>query len=326
MRLAGLLGAALAALVPAAAGAGEARPFIVYHESWFERPATGAVATTLAWLPPYASTVVLSFAKPDLVYPGGLDISGTGLEYQFPGSVLHDAVARLKHENPETKVLLGIGGDSYKGGWPAFDVAATAKLVKDLGADGIDLDYEPPNPGCERGADGRIACASDPIWRDLVRRIRAELPRPYVLTIPVWSVGAYGEGEFAASQPVSGYTGVMLDLLRSPEAAEVDALSIMSYEAGPHYDPAEAFRAYRTLWKGPLAIGINVISTIPGDDWSVPRIEALLPRLATPEDPQAGAMLYAVLEHPADGSADGRAKLKAICRVLGLEGCAQGLP
>lgn len=310
-----------------AARAAETRPFVVYHESWLERPATGAIATTLAFMPAYANTVVLAFARPDMIYPGQLQIGGTGLEYQFGGPVLREAIAILKRDNPNTRVLLGIGGDGYKEGWPAYDPAAAARLVADLGADGIDLDYEPPRPDCRPAADtGRIACASDATWRDLVRRTRAVLPRPAVLSIPVWSVGAYGEGDYAAARPFSPYTGVMLDLLRSPEAAEVDLLSIMSYEAGPDFDPRQAFRAYRHYWPGPLTIGINVVSSIPGDDWSPPRIHDILAALATPTDPSAGAMLYAVLQRPSDGSANGRRKLQDICRGLGLERCDDVLP
>lgn len=305
----------------------EGRPFVVYHESWLERPATGAIATTLAFMPAYADIVVLSFARPDMIYPGNLDIGGTGLEYQFGGTVLREAIALLKRGNPGTRVLLGIGGDGYKEGWPAYDPAVAARLVADLGADGIDLDYEPPRPDCRPSAEtGRIACASDASWRDLVRRTRAALPRPQMLSIPVWSVGAYGEGEFAAARPVSPYTGVMLDLLRSPEAASIDLLSIMSYEAGPQFDPLQAFRAYRNYWRGPLTIGINVVSSIQGDDWSVPRIHRILSALATPEDPGAGAMLYAALQRTSDGSANGRRKLQEICRGLGLAGCEAVLP
>ncbi|PWR25484.1 glycoside hydrolase family 18 protein [Zavarzinia aquatilis] len=310
-----------------AARAAEARPFVVYHESWLERPATGAIATTLAFMPAYANTVVLAFARPDMIYPGQLDLGATGLEYQFGGPILRDAIAILKRDNPGVRVLLGVGGDGYKEGWPAYDPVAAARLVADLGADGIDLDYEPPRPDCRpSGEAGRIACASDPIWRDLVRRTRAALPRPAMLSIPVWSVGAYGEGDYAAARPVSPYTGVMLDLLRSPEAAEVDLLSIMSYEAGPDFDPRQAFRAYRHYWQGPLTIGINVVSSIPGDDWSPPRIEAILSDLATPADPGAGAMLYAALQRTSDGSANGRRKLQDICRGLGLSGCDATLP
>ncbi|MCW0181204.1 MAG: glycoside hydrolase family 18 protein [Zavarzinia sp.] len=326
LRVAAGLAAALFGLA-APARAGEARPFVVYHESWLERPATGGIATTLAFMPPYANIVVLSFARPDLVYPGALDIGGTGLEYQFSGTILREAIALLKRGNPGTRVLLGVGGDGYKEGWPAYDPVAAARLVADLGADGIDLDYEPPRPDCRPSAEaGRMVCASDASWRDLVRRTRAVLPRPLMLSIPVWSVGAYGEGEFAAARPVSPYTGVMLDLLRSPEAASVDLLSIMSYEAGPQFDPAQAFRAYRQYWQGPLTIGINVVSSIPGDDWSLPRIEAMLSTLATVDDPGAGAMLYAALQRTSDGSPDGRRKLQAICLGLGLGACGDVLP
>lgn len=316
--------AMLAVLAQPAAALEPRRPVIVYHESWLERPATGPIATTLAFIPDYATTVVLAFARPDLVYPGQLDISMTGLEYQFGGPLLRDAIALLKKDNVDRRVLLGIGGDAYKENWSGYDPAAVARLVQDLGADGIDLDYEPPNPDCNTGADGRVVCASDPVWRDLVRRTRAALPRPAILHIPVWSVGAFGEGEFADARPYSPYRGVMLDLLRAPEAAQIDALSIMSYDAGPELDPVQAFLAYRKYWRGPLAIGVNVNPIIAGGDWTPEKVQNVLGLVAA--DPAAGGMLYAILQRGHDGRPNGRHQLQNLCRALALGGCDEIMP
>src|SRR5690606_20879920 len=136
--------------------------------------------------------------------------------------------------------------------------------VRDIGADGVDIDFEPSNPDCRRGGDERIACRSDARWQEYVSRLRAVLPRPFLLTVPGWSVGAYGEGRFADARPPSPWTGSMLSLLRSDQAANLDLVSIMAYDAGPAFDPLEALAAYREHWKGPLALGVQVMPPIHG--------------------------------------------------------------
>ena len=44
------------------------------------------------------------------------------------------------------------------------------------------------------------------------REYRTALPRPAWLTAAVWSVGAYGEGDYRLALPLSRYTGFMLNL------------------------------------------------------------------------------------------------------------------
>ena len=222
-------------LASAAVGNEPKRPFLAYHASWYEVPATSGDATTLARLPGFIDTVLLGFAKPDMAYKGDLDLSRTGLQYPFPGRVLKEAIGVLKTRHPGTRVLIAVGGSGYNGGWGRLDDSAIGRLGRDLGADGIDIDYEPPSPGCRRERE-QVVCASDRTWIDLVKRFRVVLPRPAVLTVPGWSVGAYGEGDFAQDPPRSPFTGVMLGLLRSPVAREIDAISIMGYDAGPSFD------------------------------------------------------------------------------------------
>ena len=166
------------------------RPLIAYQASWYETPALTGSATTLARLPGFIDTVILGFAKPDATYNGGLKLSGTGLQYPFTGAVLKDAIQVLKARHPRTRVLVAVGGSGYNNGWAHLDEAAISRLVRDLGADGVDIDYEPPSPRCRTEA-GRVVCDSDSTWISLVGRFRAALPRPFVLTIPGWSVCAH---------------------------------------------------------------------------------------------------------------------------------------
>lgn len=304
-------------------------PIVAYDDSWNEMPAATAEAMTLASLPSYITVVDLAFVRPDLVYPGHLDITQTGLEYHASGQMVHDAIALLKSRHPGTRVLLSVGGAVYRN-WSALNVDGLARLTKDLGADGVDIDFESRMPGCNADGDGRIHCRTDEIWERIIRQIRKALPRPALLTAAVWSVGAYGEDDFRLAQPVSRYTGFMLGVLRSPAASDLDLLSIQAYDAGPRYDPLQAWRAYRSVWKGPLALGLAVQRG--GGAGPFPT-EAETEKLAqtVAADPQDGMMIYPMLAIPDGGRGsaslpDGFGLAKAMCRGMKLTGCDSPAP
>ncbi len=320
-----LLAAGLLFAGPAAAAD---RPFLAYLASWYEPPAARPADTLIARLPGYVGILALGFARPDMIYPEGGELSGSGLQFPFAAPFLREAIATLKKRNPRTRVVVSVGGANY-GRWDRYDAAALARLVRDIGADGVDLDYEPSDPGCAAAA-GRVACRSDATWTALVARTRAALPRPLLLTVPGWSVGAYGEGAWAAARPPSPWTGSMLALLRAPEAAAIDLVSIMGYDAGPAFDPVEAFRAYRHHWRGPLAVGVQVLpSEVAGSPRFTPAYAGRLLDQVT-RDPLAGAMLYGLRLTPpgAVGADNPDAAILAstICRGLGARGCERPLP
>ena len=299
-------------------------PIIAYHDSWNETPAAVAGAMTLASLPAYISVVNLAFVRPDLVYPGKLDISQTGLEYRCTGQVLHDAIALLKSRHPATRVLLSVGGATYRN-WSALETDALARLTHDLNADGIDIDFEAQHPDCRAAGEASVQCRTDGVWNSIVQRLRAALPRPALLTAAVWSVGAYGVGEFHLAKPASEYTGFLLGLLNSPTIADLDLLSIAAYDAGSEFDPVQAWRAYRALWHGPLTIGLAVQRPNgAGPFFSARETEALAETVA--QDPHGGMMVYPILAIPdGRGSAnrpDGFGLAKAMCRGMKLTGCA----
>ena len=104
----GVLYALLAAVLigaPAYSATIPPHSIVVYDDSWDEPALTSAAASPLASLPDYITIVDLAFVRPDLVYPGQLDLSHTGLEYRFTGNVLRDAIAMLKARRPDAKVL-----------------------------------------------------------------------------------------------------------------------------------------------------------------------------------------------------------------------------
>jgi len=246
------------------------------------------------------------------------------LQYRSPGWSLRVAVALLHARCPGSKVLLSVGGSAYTR-WRDLNETAIARLVGDLRLDGVDIDFEPRHPGCAVGQDETVHCATDGRWVRIVQRLRAVLPRPAVLTAAVWSVGAYGEGDFRNAQPHSPYTGVMLHFLRSPAASLLDLLSIDAYDTGPDFDPMEAFRAYRVVWSGPLALGLAV-QRRGGSGPFYDEFDAELLARQVSHDPLGAMMVYPLLAAPdgerSDSLPDGRGLVRAMCRGMGLAGCA----
>ncbi len=242
--------------------------------------------------------------------------------------MLKAAIGLLKARVPAMKVLVSVGGWNYPA-WDKLNAEALARLVADLGADGVDVDYETHDPRCASDAAGRIACPGDALNIQVVEEIRRALPRPLVVSAAAWSVGAYGEGSFVSALPRGPYAGVALALLRSPALGALDLISIMSYDAGPAFRPDQAFRAYRTYWKGPLALGVQVMPGTNGSprftlDYTVRMLDGVL------GDPTAGAMLYALREEPpgprGPDNPDYRDLSVAICVTLGLADCAAHIP
>jgi hypothetical protein len=330
MRFFSLIAGMLLALasVPASADQFPDRPlFMGYYESWADIPvATGSV-TQLANLPASLDIVALGFAKPNLKFPG-TDLKGTGLQVPFDGDVLTQAIAALRARAPGIKLLLAIGGSGYNTLWGQYDPDAAARLVAALGLDGVDLDYEPPAPQCARhhNDDDRVSvtCATDAVWADIIRRTRAALPRPAVLALPAWSVGAYGAGNFQNDPPSSAFTGSMLWLGRAPEAKLVDLVSIMAYEAGPAFDPMRSVMAYRAIWPGRLLLGALVPPDHTGGvTYSVATLQRLTAAVAS--DAKGGMMLYALQSEPPGGASlaapDGRLSARTICQALHRPNC-----
>ena len=305
------------------------RILLGYHESWWEVPASSARATRLAALPGHITLVALAFARPDTQYHGALELTGTGLQYPYSGKVLREAIQLLRQRQPGTKILLSIGGATYTN-WHALNEAGLARLVRDLGLDGVDIDFEPAEPGCRTNRDGQIRCASDPAFQAIVKRIRAALPRPKILSVASWSVGAYGEGRHANALPRSRYTGMALSLLRSPEAAAIDLVSIMAYDAGPDFDPWQAFQAYREHWSGPLVLGLRVPQTPMRREGAT--LSAQMERLTRNvlRDPKGGLMVYSLSGIPSGAvgpdNPDPQSVVTMICREMALPGCSAPLP
>jgi len=322
-----LLAACLWSAEASAADGLPAGPLIMgYYESWAELPVATASVTELANLPASLDIVALGFARPDLKF-AGTDLRDTGLQVPFDGAELAEAVAALRVRAPHMKILLAVGGSGYATTWGQYAPDGVARLVAALGLDGVDLDYEPAAPQCARhngDAGGTVACATDAIWADLIRRTRLVLPRPALLALPAWSVGAYGTGEFQNEPPQSPFTGSMLWLGRLPEAKDVDLVSVMAYEAGPSFDPLRSIAAYRTIWPGRLLLGALVPPDHTGGIvYSVDTLKRYT--AAVSSDPLGGMMVYALQSEPPGGASlatpDGTLSARTICEQLHRTGC-----
>jgi chitinase len=303
-----------------AAGAQE-KLFVGYYQTWSDAwKATGA-ETALAHLPPYVNVVDIAFMQPDTTYArGSLALGGTGVGVPYDGPTLKDAVTALHARAPGTKVMISVGGATFTN-WSGFRPAAIADFVADFGLDGADVDYEPANPNCGN-AGGRVACpSSDVEYVSVVTAMRAALPAGQWLSIAAFSVGAYGEGRFADALPTgSAYMGMSLALFKDARAsAALDLVNVMSYDAGPTYDPAQALAAYQTYFPGRIAMGIEV----PPEAWGghIESLDEIAGLAATVQANRgAGLMLWSLQK-----SSQVQSFATAICTGLGLGTCATPL-
>lgn len=299
------------------------KTLVAYFQSWSDKWSDDPKKLQLANIAPYVNMVIVSFMKPDATYEGGNKLAGTGLDFSADGLVVKDAIAHLKSKHPDTKVLVAVGGATYQN-FAALNTKAIADVVKDFGFDGVDIDYEPSNNGQCSSTNGQVTCTTDEEFRRIVNEIRQAVPRPYLVTVAAWSVGAYGEGEWADATPKAALTGLLLNLLRSPEAEYIDQLNVMSYDASPEYDPKVALAAYQNYFKGKIVMGVEV----PPEAWgghvyTIPEVRGLAQ--AVVDSNAAGMMLWSLQkqpnEVPSETNPDAQMMAQAVCETLSLGDC-----
>ena len=182
---------------------------------------------------------------------------------------------------------------------------------------GVDLDYEPTNANCQVSG-GVVSCATDAEYIASVRALRAALPRPLILATAAWSIGAYGEGAWAAAQPQGQYTGVALKMLKTV-GTQLDLINLMSYDASNAYNPKEALDAYGHYFSGAVALGVEVANEAWGGHvTSLAEVSSLADYVVAQGG--AGLMLWS-LQKPADAGPSGLAISQLICNKLGLQRC-----
>ena len=234
------------------------RPLGVYFQSWSSAWVGSGANMDLAKIPSPINVVFLSFAKPNCSYiKGSMVFSGTGLDFSSDFGVVKNAIQILRNRN--VVVMLSVGGATYP--FDSFNPRSVVDFANDLGVDGIDIDWEPHAGNADSDKLGPI-----------INQVRSIYPDGLV-SIAAFSIGAYGEGEFANASPSGQNTGMCIPGLKT-NGTQLDFINLMSYDASNVYDPIVAFRAYRSYFKGPILIGAEV----PPEAWgghvlTIPEVE-----------------------------------------------------
>ncbi|KAH7620133.1 hypothetical protein NADE_008407 [Nannochloris sp. 'desiccata'] len=300
------------------APSGNTNSFVGYFQSWSDPWSSSAATNKLANIPAYVNYVILSFMRPDSTYTGGVTFSGTGLDFSSDPLVIKSAIALLKARNPNTKVLIAVGGATYTA-FNNLNAGAVAKFVEAFNLDGVDLDYEPTNPNCSNFGPN-ISCTTDSEYINSVKALRAALPRPLLLTNAAWSTGAYGQGEWIGAQPAGQYSGVAVNMLQSV-GNQLDMVHIMSYDAGTAYDPKQAFFAYTSLYdKNKLTMGLQVAPEAWGGHViSLYEVNDLSTFVKAQNG--AGMMMWSLQKQAGEGPT-GQEIASTACLKLGLNQCS----
>lgn len=253
------------------------RNYVTYASTWD----ASIYDLTLANIPNYVTHVNLAFVKPDTHYQRGsfeFDEAVTGFEFiegittettqnKFTRQQVRDLIlniALLKHQG--TEVWISVGGWKYSQGdaWEDFNAMSIADLAIDIGATGVDIDWEPTNSICNKLAASEFSCTKDDEVIDIISTLHDEVESRRLnlgISIAGWSTGAYyvKDTPFEEGKVITGspYGGTLYRLVKD-HGEKIDFINIMAYDAGIHYDPREAFEAYRSIYDGPINIGIEI--------------------------------------------------------------------
>lgn len=222
-------------------------PIGVYYQSWSANWASDPSNIDLSNIPDPINVVFISFANPNCSYKSGAySWSGTGIDFSSDFIVVKGAIKLLQKRG--IVVMLAVGGATYP--FTTFNATNLAVLANDLGVDGIDIDWEPAGGASESNKLGPI-----------IQQMRSVYPNG-LLSLASFSVGCYGQGEFANATPSSGNTGMNIAGLQS-NGNQLDFVNLMSYDASPVYDPLVGFKSVRKYFSGPILIGAEV----PPEAW-----------------------------------------------------------
>ena len=276
---------------------------------------------SIAKIPSYITYILISFANPNSNYtPGSNSFGGSGLDFNSDFKVIKAAIALAHKKNPYQKFLLSVGGSTYQ--WTSPNYIGIIALMIDLGLDGIDIDYE-NIPSCQNVDSDNLSCNTDKQLTDIINNLRAHIPAGKLLTAATLSVGAYGTSLFPNSKfgPSSSYAGMWVNPLRNA-GDKLDSIFVMSYDASPAYSPIDGFRAYKSLFKKNVLIGLEV----PPEAWGryVLNVNDALKYANYAKDNQgSGVFIWSFHKH---SETDANTFIGPICGAYGLSNCDEKIP
>lgn len=264
--------------------------FTSYYESWMDRPARPnpqPADYALTRIPPYLKRIILHTTVPMNTYQNlDSDVRATtGLKFPGTGRELRAVLDLLRARRPDIEILVSImqlanlPGDGYGslrepyhpqgfGGMTQDHWGSLRRFVDDMGLNGLDLDYECGSSvndlayQCRTDENGQRVCYTDAEQVALVKQARQTFPREqgYLLTAAFVHVGCYGEDEFRKAQPGGWFAGYNLCIARDPETADaLDAIHLMSYDAGTVYKPWEGLASVQRYFPNtPAFIGLRL--------------------------------------------------------------------
>ncbi|UXY13690.1 glycosyl hydrolase family 18 protein [Chitiniphilus purpureus] len=258
-------------------GPAPARMYVGYASTWN----TSIYDLTPANIPSYFTHVNLAFVRPDTNYTRGsfaFDQEVAGFEFVEGAATangqkrltaqqaqdLRNNVAALKARG--TQVFLSVGGWSYSQGsqWSRFNAPHVVDLALDLGATGVDIDWESSGSNCNKGDAATFSCSKDGEIAGIITSLHNEIrSRGAGLKISIagWSTGAYyvkgtpfEEGKVQWGSP---FGGTMYRVVKD-HGSKIDFINLMSYDGGEYYDPREGYESYKAIYNGPINMGMEI--------------------------------------------------------------------
>ncbi|RZA05885.1 MAG: carbohydrate-binding protein [Moraxellaceae bacterium] len=253
------------------------RRYVTYASTWN----TSIYDLTTANIPNYITNVNLSFVRPDTTYQKGsyaFDQGVAGFEF-VEGAMtnngqktftaqqatdLRNAITALR--NRGTQVWISVGGWSYSQGdqWSHFNAPRVVALAQDLGASGVDIDWESSTSICNKGDSASFSCTKDAEVGNIISSLHSEIQARNAglgISIAGWSTGAYyvkgtafEEGKVQWGSP---FGGTMYNLVKN-HGSKLTFINLMSYDAGDYFDARECYESYRAIYNGPLNMGMEI--------------------------------------------------------------------
>lgn len=260
------------------------RNYVTYVSTW----EASIYDLTLENIPNYVTHVNLSFVRPDTPYERGsfaFDQEVVGFEFiegvttdekqhTFTQQEMRDLILKIALlRNRGTEVWISVGGWSYSQNneWADFHAKNVVDLAIDLGANGVDIDWEPTDSICNKEAAEHFSCTKDDEIIHIISSLHEEIKTRQLdlgISIAGWSTGAFyvkgtpfEEGKVIAGSP---YGGTLYRLVKD-HGEKIDFINIMSYDGGKTYDPREGYEAYRAIYDGPINIGLQTAPEGAGD-------------------------------------------------------------